>query len=95
MGSVYVWATGNGGLAKDYCSCDGYVNSPYTIAIGAIDSCGNTPKYAEQCPATLAVTFSGSTDPESTRHITTTDINGKCTTKHTGTSAASPLAAGV
>ena len=55
-GSIFVWAGGNGGRAADSCSCDGYVVSPYTVAVGAVAEDGSKPWYAEECPALLAVT---------------------------------------
>jgi len=94
LGSIFVWATGNGGRFNDYCSCDGYINSPYTISIGAVDNCGHSPWYAEACPGTLAVTYSSGQAGEDLQ-IATTDLHGKCTKEHTGTSAAAPLAAGI
>ncbi len=33
-GNIYVWATGNGGMQGDTCSCDGYVSSIYTLSVG-------------------------------------------------------------
>ena len=94
LGSIFVWATGNGGPNHDYCSCDGFINSPYTIGIGAVDNCGRFPWYSEACPGTLAVTFSSGITGEDLE-IVTTDLGGKCTKNHTGTSAAAPLAAGI
>ena len=94
LGSIFVWATGNGRSEYDYCSCDGYVNSPYTIGIGAVDNCGHRPWYSEACPGILAVTFSSGIAGEDLG-IVTTDIHGKCTKNHSGTSAAAPLAAGI
>jgi len=95
-GSIFVWATGNGGRFEDYCSCDGYINSPYTISIGAVDNCGLKPWYAEPCPSTFAVTYSsGESSGRLDKQIATTDLRGGCTTTHTGTSAAAPLAAGI
>lgn len=93
LGSIFVWATGNGGKYQDQCSCDGYVNSPYTISIGAVDMCGAKPWYAEDCPSTIAVTYSGKADGRI--EISTTDLHGACTSEHTGSSAAAPLAAGI
>ena len=93
LGSIFVWATGNGGGLYDYCSCDGYINSPYTISIGAVNNCGKKPWYSELCPGTIAVTFS-SGNPNRDLQIVTTDLRDGCTTMHTGTSAAAPLAAG-
>lgn len=57
-GSIYVWASGNGGPKSDDCGCDGYVNSIYTIAIGSASQAGSFPWYGEICPATLATTYS-------------------------------------
>ncbi|KAI9291135.1 subtilisin-like protein [Neoconidiobolus thromboides FSU 785] len=92
-GNVYVFASGNGGLYKDNCNFDGYVNSIYTIAVGAIDRYNKIPKYSEGCSALLLVTYSGDDNGRDT--IFTTDVNGKCTSKHSGTSAAGPLISGV
>lgn len=96
LGSIFVWATGNGGRFSDYCSCDGYINSPYTISVGAVNNCGRKPWYAEACPSTFAVTYSsGESSGNLDKQIATTDLRGGCTTTHTGTSAAAPLAAGI
>ena len=57
---------------------------------------GEKPWYLEECTSTLATTYSsgrGAADGE--RDISTTDIHHLCTQKHTGTSAAAPLAAGI
>ncbi|KYO41385.1 hypothetical protein Y1Q_0006214 [Alligator mississippiensis] len=35
-GNIFIWASGNGGLANDHCSTDSYANNIYTVAIGAI-----------------------------------------------------------
>lgn len=60
LGSIYVFATGNGGGFMDNCNFDGYTNSLYTITIGAIDRQNNHPQYSETCSAQLAVTYSSS-----------------------------------
>ncbi|KAI9021328.1 subtilase [Hyaloraphidium curvatum] len=92
LGSIYVFATGNGGGSGDNCNFDGYTNSLYTITVGAIDSNNNHPMYSEQCSAQLAVTYS-SGGPAG---IYTCDVMPyECTQYHGGTSAAAPLAAGV
>jgi hypothetical protein len=94
-GSIFVWATGNGGDYNDHCSCDGYITSIYTISIGAVDDQGVSPWYAEACPSTLAVTYSsGKKGDNVNKKIVTTDLHSSCTSSHTGTSAAAPLAAG-
>eukprot|EP00050_Salpingoeca_kvevrii_P003889 m.236812 g.236812 ORF g.236812 m.236812 type:complete len:659 (-) comp10902_c0_seq1:74-2050(-) len=92
-GSIYVFANGNGGRYGDNCNADGYSNSIYTIAIGAISERDQNPWYAEQCSATVAVTYSSGTGGD--RAITTVDLHNRCTSQHTGTSAAAPVAAGI
>lgn len=90
-GSVYVFASGNGGRNGDSCNFDGYTNSIFSITVGAIDYKGLHPAYAEACSAVMVVTYSSG----SGEHIHTTDIHDKCTAIHGGTSAAAPLAAGI
>nr|KAG5702592.1 hypothetical protein BaRGS_003752 [Batillaria attramentaria] len=91
------WLLGNGGSQQDNCNYDGYANSIYTVTIGAVDESGAMPYYAEECASMLGVTFSSGI--ASKRDIVTTDWRHKggtgCTDKHTGTSAAAPLAAGM
>lgn len=96
-GSIFVVASGNGGHFKDNCNFDGYANSIYTVTIGAVDELGDMPYYAEHCAAMFAVTYSSGQGMQ--RNIVTTDwrlgTGTGCTDKHTGTSAAAPLAAGM
>ncbi|XP_055958700.1 proprotein convertase subtilisin/kexin type 7 isoform X1 [Patella vulgata] len=96
-GSIFVVASGNGGRHHDNCNYDGYANSIYTVTIGAVDEIGHMPYYAEECASMLGVTFSSG--KANNRDIVTTDWtkrNGAgCTERHTGTSAAAPLAAGM
>nr|CAH7717328.1 unnamed protein product [Callosobruchus chinensis] len=92
-GAIYVWASGNGGRNNDNCNCDGYLASPYTISIGSASQKGEFPWYGEACASTLAVTYSSGAYKD--QMIATTDLNNDCTTKHTGTSASAPLAAGI
>lgn len=92
LGSIYVFASGNGAAAEDNCNFDGYTNSIYSITVGAVDRKGQHPYYSEKCSAQLVVTYSsGSGDA-----IHTTDVGANnCATTHGGTSAAAPLAAGI
>jgi len=97
-GSVYVWAGGNGRSSGDNCNYDGYANSRFTIAIGAVDYQGKQSYYSENCAALLASAPSSG----SSRSITTTDLLGsagtsatECTSTFGGTSAAAPLVAGI
>uniref|UniRef100_A0A3Q2WTK3 Furin (paired basic amino acid cleaving enzyme) b n=1 Tax=Haplochromis burtoni TaxID=8153 RepID=A0A3Q2WTK3_HAPBU len=93
LGSIFVWASGNGGREQDSCNCDGYTNSIYTLSISSTTQSGNVPWYSEPCSSTLATTFSSGNPGE--KQIVTTDLRQKCTDSHTGTSASAPLAAGI
>ncbi|XP_013149101.1 PREDICTED: neuroendocrine convertase 1-like [Papilio polytes] len=92
-GCIYVWANGNGGGHSDNCNCDGYSSSIYTISIGSASQQGLFPWYGEICSSTLATAYSSGAYKD--QKIATTDTNDSCTLKHTGTSAAAPLAAGI
>ncbi|CAF0849788.1 unnamed protein product [Adineta ricciae] len=94
-GSIFVWASGNGGRQSDSCACDGYITSIYTIAISATTERGDKPWYLEECSATLASAYSSGQSNNGERDIYTTDLNHACTSHHTGTSAAAPLAAAI
>uniref|UniRef100_A0A672PKV5 Furin-1-like n=1 Tax=Sinocyclocheilus grahami TaxID=75366 RepID=A0A672PKV5_SINGR len=93
LGSIFVWASGNGGRERDSCNCDGYTNSIYTLSISSTTQYGNVPWYSEACSSTLATTYSSGNLNE--KQIVTTDLRKKCTDSHTGTSASAPLAAGI
>ena len=75
LGSIFVWAAGNGGRYHDHCNCDGYVISPYTIAVGSASEKDNMPWYAEECSSVLAATYSSGEGGE--KQIVSTE------TKHT------------
>ncbi|KAB7497229.1 Neuroendocrine convertase 2 [Armadillidium nasatum] len=93
LGNIYVWASGDGG-ADDDCNCDGYAASMWTVSINSAINDGSNAHYDESCSSTLASTFSnGAKDPNT--GVATTDLYGKCTKTHSGTSAAAPEAAGV
>jgi proprotein convertase subtilisin/kexin type 2 len=93
LGNIYVWASGDGGEDDD-CNCDGYAASMWTISINSAINTGENAHYDESCSSTLASTFSnGAKNPNT--GVATTDLYGKCTRTHSGTSAAAPEAAGV
>lgn len=107
-GSIFVFASGNGGALGDQCNFDGYTNSIYSITVSAVDRKEAHPYYSEVCSANMVVTYSsGSGDnivrcssSSSSRKLTvlqhTTDVGkNQCTDRHGGTSAAAPLAAGI
>lgn len=92
LGTIYVFAAGNGAASDDNCNFDGYTNSIYSITVGAIDRQGNHPYYSEKCSAQLIVTYSSGAGDA----IHTTDVGeNACFNGHGGTSAAGPLAVGI
>ncbi|XP_063234781.1 furin-like protease 2 [Bacillus rossius redtenbacheri] len=99
-GSIFVWASGNGGNHMDSCNCDGYTNSIFTLSISSVTQAGSKPWYLEECSSTLATTYSSGT-PGRDRSVATADMDPQlrperlCTVDHTGTSASAPLAAGI
>ncbi|XP_076044014.1 furin-like protease 2 [Oratosquilla oratoria] len=99
-GSIFVWASGNGGRHTDNCNCDGYTNSIFTLSISSASQRGFKPWYLEECSSTLATTYSSGT-PGLDRSVATVDMDGllrpekMCTIEHTGTSASAPMAAGI
>uniref|UniRef100_A0A1I8I1N8 P/Homo B domain-containing protein n=1 Tax=Macrostomum lignano TaxID=282301 RepID=A0A1I8I1N8_9PLAT len=94
LGSIYIWASGNGGQKGDNCNTDGYTNSIYTLSVNSVSEFGAVPWYSEPCSSTLAATYS-SGEERRERAIITTDLHGRCTESHTGTSASAPIAAGI
>ncbi|KAK2575143.1 hypothetical protein KPH14_008860 [Odynerus spinipes] len=92
-GSIFVWASGNGGRDHDNCNCDGYTNSIWTLSISSATENGLVPWYSEACSSTLATTYSSGSSGE--KQVVTTDLHHHCTSNHTGTSASAPLAAGI
>ncbi|GAB6022556.1 Furin-like protease 2 [Chamberlinius hualienensis] len=99
-GSIFIWASGNGGRHEDNCNCDGYTNSIYTLSISSATQHGLKPWYLEECSSTLATTYSSGT-PGQDRSVITVDMNMEmnpqllCTREHTGTSASAPIAAAI
>jgi subtilisin-like proprotein convertase family protein len=70
LGSIFVWAGGNGRLSGDNVNYDGYANSRFTIAVAAVDQFGRQARYSEP-GAALLVSAYGSSDFVG---ITTTDL---------------------
>lgn len=99
-GTIILWAGGNGGDNQDNSNYDSYANSIYTIAIGATDSKGNRAYYSE--PGANVVVCTPSLGNSGTLGIVTTDRTGAngyaagdYANDFSGTSAATPAAAGV
>ncbi len=102
LGSIYIWAGGNGQSVRDNVNYDGYANSRYTIAVAAIDDNGVQASYSEPgAPLLVSAHSSGAG-----AGIVTTDLTGgngyngiagqnNYTDDFGGTSASAPLVAGV
>lgn len=93
LGSIYVWAGGNGGLSNDNVNYDGYANSRFTLAVGAIDNRGRQSAYSEPGAPLIVSAFSSG----GAASITTTTLvaSGSYTNSFGGTSSSAPLVAGV
>ncbi|NEP61235.1 MAG: S8 family serine peptidase, partial [Symploca sp. SIO2G7] len=61
LGNIYVFAAGNGLQDGDNVNYNGYTNSRYTIAVGAIDSHGVQTDYSTPGAALLVSAHSGGT----------------------------------
>ncbi|XP_076444407.1 proprotein convertase subtilisin/kexin type 4-like [Babylonia areolata] len=102
LGSIFVWATGNGGMNGDDCNADGYTSSLETLSVGSITDRGRQPFYMENCTSTLAVVPTGGEEYRGQEQdqgqiklkVVTTDAGGGCIENFQGTSSAAPLAAG-
>jgi subtilisin-like proprotein convertase family protein len=98
LGRLLVWAAGNGLSALDNCNFDGYANSRFTIAVGALSDAGAQANYSEPCAAMFVTAPSNG----GARAITTTDLQGATgysstdyTNSFGGTSSAAPLVSGI
>ena len=93
LGTIHVWAAGNGG-DNDNVNYDGYANSIYTIAVGAVTDRGVRADYSEPGAAKV-ISAPSDSNTLSTQGITTTHLDGSHTDDFGGTSAATPIVAGV
>ncbi len=92
LGTIYVWANGNGLDSFDDSNADGYTNLIYTISVAATDDSGEQSWYSEPGANLLVNAPSNG----GSRGITTTGYNAVgCTNSFGGTSSASPLVGGV
>ena len=103
LGTVYVWAGGNGRQANDNVDFDGYANSRFTIAVGAVDNHGKVAPYSED-GAPLMVCAPSSNNSVGVYATDRTGVDGYNTSPSPlgdyfsgfgGTSAAAPLVSGV
>ncbi len=109
LGTLYVWAAGNGGQIGDNSNYDGYANHHGVVAVCAVDDDGNHAVYSE-AGANLWVCAPSRSDVNVGHGISTTDNAGaggfnttgtpnytdlSYSKLFTGTSAATPAVAGV
>ncbi len=108
LGTIFLFAGGNGADAGDNSNYDGFANSIYTIAISAVSDNG-TPTYYAEPGANLIASAGGNNDDD--QGLTSTDRSGAAgynngtsnfdytntayTNSFGGTSGATPQAAGV
>ncbi|CAH1972311.1 unnamed protein product [Acanthoscelides obtectus] len=93
-GSIFVWASGNGGRHTDSCNCDGYTNSIFTLSISSATQGGYKPWYLEECSSTLATTYSSGT-PGHDKSVATVDMDARLRPDHICTVEHTVLAAGI
>lgn len=106
LGTVFVWAAGNGNQSGDDSNYDGWAASPYAMAVSAITDTGKQAYYSEPGSNILVCAPSSG----GTQDITTTDLAGATgynaggggdyasadfTQTFGGTSAATPLVSGI
>lgn len=98
LGSIFVWSAGNSAEIGDNSNFDGYANSPYTIAVGAVGANGRIAGYSEPgANVWLSAPSRGDVGPG----ILTTDrldggyASGAYNRNFGGTSAAAPIVSGV
>jgi subtilisin family serine protease len=84
-GVIYVFAGGNGGELDDNANFDTYVNSIYTIGVGAINDRGQRASYSEP-GSCLVVSAPGGNDAYRFQGITTTDLLGEYGYNYVGAS---------
>lgn len=97
-GVVFLFAAGNGRENEDDVNMNGYANSRYTIAVGAITNAGKQSYYSNNGSSLLVSAPSNG----GTLGITTTDVmggegysTGNYANDFGGTSSATPLVAGI
>ncbi|MBW4493475.1 MAG: S8 family serine peptidase [Oscillatoria princeps RMCB-10] len=98
LGNIYVFGAGNDGWIGGNVNYNGFANSRYAIAVGAIDGTGKQSWYSEPGASLLVSAYASSGGVG----ITTTDIagsrgydQGDNTSRFGGTSAASAMVSGV
>ncbi len=96
LGTVLVWASGNGGQIGDRADYDPFTSSRYTISVSSVDDFGIASLYTEPGSCNLVCAPSDfDIGDNSDRGIVTTTSNSGHTFIFGGTSASAPQVAGV
>jgi len=96
MGTIFVWAAGNGGTGVDRVDYDQYASNRRTVAVGAIDSQDRRSLYSEP-GASLMLVAQSDYDLNSSGDVGVYSSSGVSgyTSTFGGSSASSPLGSGV
>lgn len=71
-GSIFVFASGNGGRSADQCNFDGYTNSIFSVTVASVDFKGLHPDYSEACAANMIVAYSSGSGQHIVRFLLNT-----------------------
>jgi subtilisin-like proprotein convertase family protein len=74
-GTIFLWSGGNGGEIGDNANYDGYANSIYTIAVGALNDLGRRASYSEP-GANVVISAPAGNDATRPQGTSTTDLVG-------------------
>ncbi|KII73767.1 Neuroendocrine convertase 1 [Thelohanellus kitauei] len=89
-GSIFVWATGNGGHHSDHCGYNGFIQTLEVLGVSSTTRRGEKTWYGEKCSAILASCISGFDGSEKNK-IFSTLPNDKCGKSISGTSVCPPI----
>jgi kexin len=95
LGTVIVWAGGNGFAAGDRTDYDPYASSRFAICVGAIDDDDDKAYYSEPGSSLLVVAHSSGGPGPGDKQIYTTKAGSAYTPTFGGTSTSAPIVAGV
>ncbi len=95
LGTVFVWAGGNGADSKDRTDYDPYASSRFAICVGAIDDDDDKSYYSEPGSSLMVVAHSSGGPGPGDEQIYTTKGGSAYTMTFGGTSTSAPIVAGV
>lgn len=95
LGAIYIWSAGNSNLSGDDVNLDQIVNSPYTIAVGAVGDSGRHAPYSNRGAALHLVAPSSGNNAGVSTALRFLNGHSSYRKDFGGTSAAAPIVAGV